>query len=100
MDGLDGIYLRSLVLKEHRQSDAKNRYIGKVLNEGWHFSIPKVWEGRGGRVKADLNNWQKISNSKIHCFPTDRGLYHFLKDWYFINADIGGWNLLLVKNLV
>ena len=24
MDGLDGIYLRSLVLKEHRQSDANN----------------------------------------------------------------------------
>ena len=42
------------------------------------FPFPKCG-GRGGGVKADLNNWQKISNSKIHCFPTDIGLYHFLK---------------------
>ena len=66
LDGLDGIYLRSLVLKEHRQSDANND------KSSAKYSISKSWNSLPYNLKSEqpdefleeLKQYFNISNDE------------------------------------
>ena len=70
MDGLDGIYLRSLVLKEHRQSDAKNFPTGVASELSQerlvHILSYEPWDGMGCTAKNGVTTALMNVHPSIH----------------------------------
>ena len=89
--GWDGIYLRSLVLKEHRQSDAKNTILDI------HIFCYQNYAEIQYMILAKLYEIQYTNDNFGHPWSNEKGHgveFPFISEKYIIGTTIASWSIL------